>query len=324
MTLKAVSDLQQYRVGNTYNAKGKNYASSEGLLDLDEMLADWVVDLRGRLLSQHTQRIYRSAVQSFLDFCDACELPRELSKPNVIAYLASWGGEASTAVLHLRVLKIFARWLQAEEGYDAAGVVSVKTPKADQPAVPDLQEDEIRRMLRACEGASLRDRRDKAMLALLAETGMRAGELVALDVPDVDVAGCVAHIRRGKGGKGRKVRFSPATAALIARYLRSRRQADQPAREGHLWVSMYGARLGYMGVVRALKGRAEDAGVEGFHLHRLRHTAAVRWMQQGGSQVGLMAQAGWSSPTMVARYVKAASERLAAAEFDRLGLGIAD
>lgn len=82
-------------------------------------------------------------------------------------------------------------------------------------------------------------------------------------------------------------------------------------------MSVRGERLGYMGVVRALKARADDAGVDGFHLHRLRHTAAVRWMQQGGSQVGLMAQAGWSSPTMVARYVKAASERLAAAEFDR-------
>ncbi len=73
-----------------------------------------------------------------------------------------------------------------------------------------------------------------------------------------------------------------------------------------------------------LKDRAKDAGVQGFHLHRLRHTAATRWLRSGGSETGLRAHAGWTSNTMVARYVKAASEALAAEEFDRLDLGIAE
>lgn len=218
MTINMVAELQKYRVSNTYNVGVEYYSDGDCLLDLDEMLASWLVQLRGQRKSKHTQRIYRTAVQSFLAFCDEYELPRALTKPAVLAYMASRSGEASTAQLHLRVLKLFARWLHEEEGYDPAGVVSVKSPKVDQPAVPDMQEDEIRRMLKACAGTTLRDRRDKAMLSLLAETGMPAQELVDLDVPDIDIAGCVAHVRRGKGGKGRRVRFSPATAALIDRY----------------------------------------------------------------------------------------------------------
>ena len=70
----------------------------------------------------------------------------------------------------------------------------------------------------------------------------------------------------------------------------------------------------------ALKQRAEDAGVTGFHVHRLRHTAAVRWLASGGSETGLMAQSGWASRKMIDRYVKTAAEELASAEFDRLGL----
>ena len=76
------------------------------------------------------------------------------------------------------------------------------------------------------------------------------------------------------------------------------------------------------GVVYTLGLRAQIAGIKGFHVHRLRHCMAVRWLKAGGSETGLMAQAGWRSRTMIDRYVKASSEALAAAEFDRLNMGI--
>ena len=49
---------------------------------------------------------------------------------------------------------------------------------------------------------------------------------------------------------------------------------------------------------------------------------AVRWLGKGGREIALMAQAGWTSRTMIDRYVKASSEALAAAEFDRLDMGV--
>ena len=114
--------------------------------------------------------------------------------------------------------------------------------------------------------------------------------------------------------------FSTGTAAALDRYLRARRGAGWPRADGPLWISRVGP-LTYTGAVDTLKRRAADAGVKGFHLHRLRHTAAVRWLRSGGTETGRRAHAGWTSNTMIARYVKTASEQIAADEFDRLGLG---
>ena len=72
-------------------------------------------------------------------------------------------------------------------------------------------------------------------------------------------------------------------------------------------MSAKGDRLTYTGLHTSLKQRAADAGIIGFHLHRLRHTMALRWMRAGGSETGLMAHAGWTSNMMIGRYVKAAS-----------------
>jgi integrase len=247
-----------------------------------------------------------------------------LTKANVTDWLTSQADlEASTVRLRLTALKLFARWLADHEGFDADHVLTVKPPRLVQRSVPDLSENEVLRMLAACHGTELRDKRDKAIVTVLVETGLRAAELLALDVGDVDVMACTLHVRRGKGGKGRRVKFSPGCAAVLDGYCRARRRAGHPVYEGPLWVSNRG-RLSYTGLVSTLKGRARVAGVKGFHVHRTRHTAAVRWLKAGGTETGLRAQAGWTSNAMIARYAKSASEQLAGEEFNRLNLGIGD
>jgi hypothetical protein len=73
-------------------------------------------------------------------------------------------------------------WRADEEGFDPDPILAVKAPRLDQRSVPDLSENEVRRLLKACDGPELRDKRDKAMLTMLAETGVRAAELLSLDV----------------------------------------------------------------------------------------------------------------------------------------------
>jgi site-specific recombinase XerD len=294
-------------------------------VSLPELLDSWLVVLRAQPKSPQTLRSYRLSVAAYLDFCSDQGIAQELTKSNVTAWLASLdNSEASTVRLRLTALKLFARWLADEEGFDVDPILTLKAPQLDQRSVPDLSEEEVRRLLKACGGTDLRDKRDKAILTMLAETGVRAAELLALDIVDIDVQNCTVHVVRGKGGKGRRVRFSPGCAAVLDRYIRSRRSAGHPSDKGPLWVSVRGSRLSYTGLVTTLKGRAKIAGVANFHVHRLRHTAAVRWLRSGGTETGLMAHAGWSNNAMVGRYAKAASEQLAAEEFDRLNLGLAD
>ena len=108
---------------------------------------------------------------------------------------------AATVTLRLAAVKGFARWLAVEEGFDADPILTLRAPKLDQRAVP-LSDDEIRRLIKACDGNTLVDRRDKAMIVLFGETGLRAAELLSLDTSDVDLLGCVLLVRRGKGGAG--------------------------------------------------------------------------------------------------------------------------
>jgi integrase/recombinase XerD len=108
--------------------------------------------------------------------------------------------------------------------------------------VEPLSDEELRALLKACQpprGATpaetLRHRRDEAMLRLMLETGARAGEVVALEVSDLDLPAGTAIIRRGKGGKGRVVPFGPFTAQALDRYVRLRarhRLATTPAFSG--------------------------------------------------------------------------------------------
>ena len=128
-------------------------------------------------------------------------------------------------------------------------------------------------------------------------------------------------IRRGKGGKGRINGFGPQCAAAIDRYIRVRRSHPLADTSSALWLGGGGKTLGYSGLDKTLKERAQAAGIAGFHLHLMRHTAATRWLRAGGSEGGLMAVAGWSSRDMLDRYTGASAGERAADEARSLNLG---
>jgi integrase len=217
-------------------------------------------------------------------------------------------------------LRRFAAWLADEGEIDSNPLLGVKPPKLDAKVTEALTDEQLRRFIKACSGKQLIDRRDEAIVRLMTETGLRAGEVVGMQLADVDLARGVATVRRGKGGKGRVVPFGPQTAAAIDRYIRTRR-THRLADTGPLWLGGGGQQFGYHGLNVALKRRAQDAGIDRFHLHLLRHIAATRWLRAGGSEAGLMAVAGWSSRGMVDRYTGASASERAAAEARGLNLG---
>ena len=77
------------------------------------------------------------------------------------------------------------------------------------------------------------------------------------------------------------VPFGPHTAAAIDRYLRSRR-SHRLAGTTALWLGVGGKGFGYHGLNDALRERARAAGIDGFRIDLMRHTAATRWLRAGG------------------------------------------
>jgi site-specific recombinase XerD len=265
-------------------------------VDISSLLPSWKIDMQARRMSPSTIDSYIRGVTYYLESCEKTSVAAPLSRTALagwVANLLARGAEPATARIRQQAVRRFAVWLAEEGEIDADPFLGMKPPKLDIKVVQRLSDDELRLMLKACAGKELRDRRDEACLRLLAETGLRAGELLGLNVPDVDLARGLVMIRRGKGGAGRYVPFGPVTGAAIDRYLRARRH-HRLAATPPLWLAETGGgeRLSYHGLRVALLGRAKAAGVEGFHVHKLRHTFASRWLAAKGSEGGLMSVAG--------------------------------
>jgi integrase/recombinase XerD len=291
--------------------------------DLAVLLPSWQLSLEAEHKSPDTIKTYTGSARRFIAWCDGQGRPAVLDRRTVAAFTAgllAGGAEAATANVRHRSLRRFAAWLAEEGETDGNTMVGMVPPKLDRKIVPKLSDDELRRLIKACEGKRLCDRRDEAIVRLAAEAVCRAEELLALDVADVDLRRGIAVIHRGKGGKGRIVPFGSQTARAIDRYLRLRR-AHANAASPAMWLGERGKGLAYSGLYISLRRRADRAGIKDFHPHRLRHTGASRWLAAGGSEGGLMAVAGWSSRDMLARYVEDTAAERAADESRRLGLG---
>ena len=293
-------------------------------LDIATLVDSFEIALKSARRSPSTLKIYLSSIRLYLQWCADKGHPAQIARGQVSAWIAGMlddGAQPTTAAARLAGVRQFSKWLAAEGEIDSDPLLRLNAPKGDMPITPVLTDDELRALIKACQGQTLRDRRDEAIVRLMAETGMRAGELIALELDDVDLTRGLAMIRRGKGGKGRIAPFGPQTARALDRYIRLRR--GHPAADSKaLWL---GARtrqaLGPHGLRITLLERSEIAGIKGFHPHVLRHTAASRWLSAGGTEGGLMAVAGWSSRDMLDRYARATASERAAAEARALRLG---
>lgn len=291
--------------------------------DIASLLDSWLLHLAAERKSAQTLKTYGDGVRAFFRWCEAADRAPVLDRPTVNAFVSALldgGAEAATARSRQLAVRRFSAWLADEGEIDTDQLVNLKPPKLDHKVVPELDDDQLRALIKACKGNDLRDRRDEAIVCFMAETGARAGEVVGMGVADIDLKRGAAVVRRGKGGKGRTVPVGPQTARALDRYIRARRThrlAQTPA----LWLGDRGKGFTYDGLYVALRYRAELAGIADFHPHVLRHTAAGRWLAAGGSEGGLMAVAGWSRRDMIDRYTRATSERRAADEARRLNLG---
>jgi site-specific recombinase XerD len=300
--------------------------------DLSELTEAWAVSLRASGKTRETVRVYLRNVGQFLTYCDEHAVAEPIRRRSLEAFLADLldrGREGMTARGRLTACKMFARWLVAVDELETDPFVDVRPPAVDTKVVQPLADEQVRAMLDDCkttktttpERAYL-NARDEAILRLMFETGLRAGEVVGLLKDDVRWTDDPPFltVTKAKSRRGRNVPFSPQAAQAVGAYLRARRRRSHAAAP-EMWLGARGAALTYAGLYDALVARAERAGVVGFHPHRMRHTAAHRWLAAGGSEVGLMTMAGWSRGDMLQRYTRGRAEQRAADEARRLNLG---
>ena len=171
-----------------------------------------------------------------------------------------------------RILSSFFTWLEDENYIIKSPVRRIHKIRSSQTVKETYSDESLETMRDQCGCL-----RDLAMIDLLASTGMRVGELVRLNIDDIDFENreCVVF---GKGSKERPVYFDARTKIHLKNYLESRNDSN-PA----LFVSLLSPynRLEISGIEVRLRKLGRKLGITKVHPHKFRRTLATRAIDKG-------------------------------------------
>lgn len=240
-----------------------------------------------------------------------------LTRPEIVAWINERDTQSKRRFRWLAVKALF-RMLVEDELVDSNPCEGVKMPKEQARPQPYVSDEDYERLLATCDGSFV-GRRDRAIMTVLNSTGCRRSELVALRIADVDLNGRTVLIRRSKTGVGRLAYLDESSTKALLQWLRQRtiHQGDALAPSAPVWTTQRGSALGADAVRLMLHRRGRPLGIQ-VSPHQFRRRLAVNWHLMGGSPLGLMTAAGWSSPTMPARYAAQAAAEIAREEHRRL------
>jgi site-specific recombinase XerD len=213
--------------------------------------------------------------------------------------------KATTVGIRYRSLRAFFNWCVREDYIEVSPMKNLKEPKAPDDPPPVLDDTELARLVKSCDGKGFEQRRDEAIIRVFSEPGSpRLAEMAGLTTDTLDMNKDQITVR-GKGNKLRVIPFGVKTGNALERYLRVRSKHPQANNTTALWLGVKGP-LSSSGIAQLLNRRSRTAGLGRIHPHQLRHTAAHAWADNGGSEGDAMALFGWSSPEMPRRYGRAA------------------
>ncbi len=175
----------------------------------------------------------------------------------------------------------------------------IPAPIIRDDGIEPYTDEELKALLRAARDCQKNGLRNAAILHFLADTAVRAGELCAMTLEDLNHAAGTANVRCGKG---RVVAFGKTTAQTLWRYLRS----DPRDPEEPLFMSERGGPMTPNSLFQLCKRIGKAAGVKRVHPHRFRHDAAVRLLRNGAHAFGVMNLLGHTRVQTTQVYVKLA------------------
>ncbi|NJP33944.1 tyrosine-type recombinase/integrase [Micromonospora thermarum] len=279
--------------------------------------------LRNRRLSAHTRDAYRRDVAGWLAWCAGHDLdPLRATFLHVNEYaralestLSARTGKPLTPATVARKLSALSSWydfLAKLRAVDANPVAGADRPRIDRDhsATIGLTPEEVDALLTAAEAATgPTAARNRAVIALLADLGLRVGELVSLDIADLGAERGHRSVRFvGKGGKARRRALTPGTAYAVDAYL-AQRAAGQgvPVQQltGPLLVTATGARLDRHSVFRLVRRLAREAGIAAWARlspHSLRHSFATTARAEGVPLEDVQDAMGHADPRTTRRY----------------------
>lgn len=264
-------------------------------MKLEEAIQEYLTTKRPELT--HKSYVwYESKLRLFSEWCGKDQEAEQINNALVVAFLDTLKAHSShTRHGYIQVLKSLLRWcVENEEGeVSEKAVKRIKLPKVEKDNLSIFSQEEISRLFHAAERSPL-PQRNRALLALLLDTGARASELcfdatrpeesTGLHLEDLHISGAEA-VRPyvevvGKGRKSRRIPLGQQARVALRLYVRRYRgRSEQP----YVFLNRVSEPLTVHGLGIMLDKLGEDAKVEDIYPHKFRHTFACMFLVNGGS-----------------------------------------
>lgn len=301
-------------------------------MDVREALAEYQ-DARRRMVTEKTLSEAQRILGSFCDFCEEQSMQLEQIKPRTVdSYLdvfqathhSKTGGHVSSHTVFLRstLIKAFLNWCSQSEEFEtyvkSTTVHRISNPKRDFLVKGTFSKAQIHALFQACEvvdvgsekaSAYLRDR-DRAMILLLLDTGIRAMELCGLTMQFLFVNPDDPHIKiYGKGSRWREVGLGKKTREELEHFVNTYR-SDAKGTDAPVFLTRHGQPITEGALFHIVKRLGEQAHIEGVRCspHTFRHSYATFFMQASNDIFRLSRLLGHSSTKQTENYLKSFSQ----------------
>jgi integrase/recombinase XerD len=305
-------------------------------LTLSQAFQGMILEKRAAGLSPHTISDYQNTCKKVLIYFPKDPVFTAITREQLVKffawlrddYIAKPAGVAPRGEFKLGPksclnihINLSALWSWAVvTGYAKTNIVrTIPAPEVNETEIDPLSLKEIETLMKACDTARTYSRwnkdvapsrntaaRDRMIIMLLFDTGLRAQELCDLTIKDLNIDQNKISVRHGKGDKARTVHFGKRTAKIVWEYLKDRMGSKTKLDESLLLVdanhdprSMNRHTLGLL-----LRRIGDRAGVKKVHPHRFRHTFATEYLRNGGKMLALQDLLGHSDLEMIRRYAK--------------------
>ena len=267
-----------------------------------------------RRLSPHTVSAYRHDLLALLAFCEregiaAFGALDSFAVRRFAAESHRKGLGARSVARRLSAVRTFLNYLIEIGNLKSNAGVHVQAPKAPRRLPATLDADQVASLL-AISGDDPITLRDRAMLELFYSSGLRLGELVGLNLGDVDAADRTVRVH-GKGSKTRVVPVGKHALAALHDWLAVRSELARPG-ELALFVGRQGARVSPRMVQKHVNDWARRQGAPTrVHPHMLRHSFATHVLESSGNLRAVQEMLGHASLSTTQIYTHLDFQRLA-------------
>lgn len=277
---------------------------------LSEAIAKFLLACRARRLSPRTLEWYDWLLSDYREYVEGEGLrwddPDTLDA--FLAHLADQEISAHTVHAHYRALRRFFNWLEKRQLLPGDNPVRMVEPPRLPHAYPrNIEADEVEKLLTVIGDSTWMDKRDRAIVLFLWDTGVRAEELCNLEMRDLDLQQRRALVRNGKGHKDRIVSFGLRTKEALTSWLQVR---SGRAKCSRVFINRSGNPLTRWGIRAMLRRRQREAGVTGrCNPHAFRHGFAVAYLDNGGSIHNLQRLMGHATLRSTEVYLRSTDRR---------------